>query len=437
MLKKMCGSIEKMKFSLTIFALSVLSVAHAEDPGTEVNKFLAKETNNRFQLTFEFRTRFETRQDNNFGRSANLENALFRTRIGARYKVADWLKLTAVGQDSRAPEYGGTAPTSARDSIDLHEAYAEFFPDKTGFGAIVGRQSFTLGDGRVIGIPQWRNTSRTYDTARLYHRSGFARIEFLFVSLVDVKPDSFNKPRLGDRLYGLYNTFLHAVPKATVDMYILRRDQNRPGGFLLPGKLAVNTFGGNLVGLLPGGVRYKTEEAFQTGKNSAKEHRGFGAFGDIGKTFGKVSVSIQYIYASGDSGKEPGRESTFDQLYAANHDKFGHADLFGWRNIHDLRSLTTVPVTKHLNANFMYDNWWLASKTDALYDGNGKSLVRSAKGIAGRHVGQEFDLFGTYHMAKGLMFGTGVAKLVPGEFLNNTTPNPHTLYFYVFQNYSF
>ena len=425
-----------MKFS-PVVALGALSVALAQDPGTEVNKFLARETDNRFKLTFEFRTRFETRQDNNFGRSADLENPLFRTRIGAQYKAADWLKLTAAGQDSRAPDYGGPAPISARDTIDLHEAYAEFFPEKKGFGAIVGRQSFSLGEGRLIGIPQWRNTSRTFDTARVYHRSEFARLEFLFISLVDVRPDAFNKPRLGDRIWGVYNTFLRAVPKATVDIYILRRDQNRPGGFTLPGTLAVNTFGGNLMGALPWGIRYKTEEAFQTGKNGVKEHRGFGAFGDIGRTFGTVSVSVEYIYASGDNGKVSGRETTFDQLYAANHDKFGHADLFGWRNIHDLRSLTTLPVTKHLSVNFMYDNWWLASKTDALYDGGGRAIVRSAKGTAGRHVGQEFDVFGTYQIVKGLMFGTGAAKLIPGEFLKNTTPNPHTLYFYLFQSYSF
>ncbi|MEO8129972.1 MAG: alginate export family protein, partial [Bryobacteraceae bacterium] len=172
-----------MRFA-PVIALAVLSIARAQDPGTEVNKFLARETDNRFKLTFEFRTRFETRQDNNFGRSANLENPLFRTRIGAQFKATDWLKLTAVGQDSRAPDYGGPAPNSARDTLDLHEAYAEFLPGAKGFGAIVGRQSVSLGEGRIIGVPQWRNTSRTYDTARLYHRSDFARLEFLFVSVV-------------------------------------------------------------------------------------------------------------------------------------------------------------------------------------------------------------------------------------------------------------
>jgi len=40
------------------------------------------------------------------------------------------------------------------------------------------------------------------------------------------------------------------------------------------------------------------------------------------------------------------RDGTFDQLYASNHDRFGRADLFGWRNIHNLRSLNTLHVAK-------------------------------------------------------------------------------------------
>ncbi len=422
---------------LAAAALATLSIARAQDPGTALNELLSRETGNRFTLAFEFRTRFETRDDNNFGKSADLQNPLFRTRAGAEFKAAGWLKLSATGQDARAPEYGGAAPNSARDTMDLHEAYAEFFPDAKGFGAIIGRQSFNLGEGRLIGVPQWRNTSRTYDTARAYHRSSFGRVEFLLVSLVDVKPDDFNKPRLGDRLWGVYNTFLRAIPKATVDFYILRRDQNRPGGFALPGTLGVNTFGGRAAGTLPWRLKYSTEEAVQTGNTGLKQHRGFAAFGNTERAFGIVSVSIEYKYASGDSGKDPARETTFDQLYAANHDKFGHLDLLGWRNIHNLRSLETIRLTKHLTGNFMYDNWWLASATDSLYDGQGRSIARSANGTAGRHVGQEFDLFGVYQASTGLRFGAGVAKLVPGEFLKHTTPHSNTTYFYVFQSYSF
>ncbi len=421
---------------LVLFALAAAS-ARAQNPGTELNNVLARETDGRLQLMFEFRTRFETRDRNDFGKSADLENPLFRTRIGAEFKAAEWLKLSATGQDARAPEYGTRPPVSARDTIDLYEAFAEFFPGKKGFGAVVGRQAVTLGEGRLIGIPQWRNTSRSYDTARVYHRTSAVRLEFLFLSLVNVMEDDFNKPRLGDRLWGTYNTFSRLIPMGVVDAYILRRDQNRPGGFTMPGRLGINTFGARAAGALPWSLKYSTEEAVQNGTNGVKSHGGFAAFGNIGRGFGAFSASVEYKYASGDRGNDTARETTFDQLYASNHNKFGHADLLGWRNIHNLRSLEIWQVTKSATVQFMYDNWWLASATDALYDGQGRAIARSPGGAAGRHVGQEFDLFGTYEPGAGLQFGAGVARVVAGEFLKKTTPKPNTTYFYIFQSYTF
>src|SRR6185369_3089578 len=256
-----------------VIALVATGIVCAQDPGTAINETLSKETGGRFKLKFEFRNRFEIRDDNNFGRSADLEYPLIRTRIGAEWKPASWLKLSATGQDARAPKYSGTPPASARDTMDLHEAYAEFFPNQKGFGAVVGRESFSLAEGRLIGIPEWRNTARTFDAARLYHRSEIGRLEFFLLSSVDVKPDQFNRPRLGDRVWGFYGTFAHAVPKASLDLYVLRHDQNRPGGFTLPGTLGINTFGGHLGGTLPGGWKYGTEHAIQTGHTGVKEHR--------------------------------------------------------------------------------------------------------------------------------------------------------------------
>jgi hypothetical protein len=75
--------------------------AQVSDPGKELNQFLAKETAGRFKLTFEFRTRLETRTGNNFGLSPDLENPLFRTRVGAEWDATDWLRVSAMGQDAR------------------------------------------------------------------------------------------------------------------------------------------------------------------------------------------------------------------------------------------------------------------------------------------------------------------------------------------------
>jgi len=89
------------------------------------------------------------------------------------------------------------------------------------------------------------------------------------------------------------------------------------------------------------------------------------------------------------------RSETFDQLYAANHDKFGLQDLFGWRNIHNLGSLDIVHVTKGLALNVMYNSWWLATAKDSLYSLQGNGIVRSAREDAGTHVGQELDFYAT------------------------------------------
>src|ERR1039458_8186067 len=348
--------------------------AQVSDPGKELNQFLAKETAGRFKLTFEFRTRLETRTGNNFGLSPDLENPLFRTRVGAEWDATDWLRVSAMGQDARAPLYGGPAPASARDTMDLQQAYLEFAAKRnTGFGALFGRQMISLGEGRLIGVPDWLNTARTYDTTRLYYRRSTARLEVLLVSPVKVRPDAFNRPNLGDRVWGTYNSFSKVIPQGTVELYLLRHDQNRPGGFTGSGRLGHNTLGGRAVGPLPGALTYSVEAAVQNGKTGLLPHRGYAWFSGLSRRVPlhlPLDLEAEYKYASGS--KNPGaRDGTFDQLYPANHDKFGHADLFGWRNLHNLRSLDTLHITKPLALNFMYDNWWLASLSDALYSGAG------------------------------------------------------------------
>ena len=413
--------------------------AQIPDPGSELNKILAEHTDSRLRFTFEFRTRFEDRTGNNFGLSQNLENPLFRTRIGAQLDATDWFRISAMGQDARAPEYGRPAPTSARDTMDLHEGYLEFFAKrKTGFGAVFGREMISLGEGRLIGDPQWSNTSRTFDAARLYYRLPHARLEALMISIVKIRPDDFNRPNLGDRLWGTYDSFSNLIPKGTFDIYLLRHDQNRPGGFTGTGRLGINTIGARAAGPLPGSFKYSIEAVAQNGKTGLVDHHAYAWFGALSRRIPwrlPLDLEVEYKYASG-SRNSAVRDQTFDQLYPANHDKFGHADLFGWRNLHNLRSLDTLHITKPVALNFMYDNWWLASPTDALYNGSGTAIVRSSKGIAGRHVGQEADFFATYQ-ASGWVFGAGFAHLFAGEFLRQTTPGVNTRYLYLFQSYTF
>ena len=191
---------------------------------------------------------------------------------------------------------------------------------------------------------------------------------------------------------------------------------------------------------LPRGVRYSLEGAVQNGKVGAARHRGAAWFSALSRRWmvsGKpLDLTGEYKYASGTSNPEdPSRVGTFDALFPSTHDKFGHMDLFGWRNIHTARSVATLGVTKAFAVNFMYDSWWLASVRDALYSSLGRSIARSATGTAGRHVGQETDVFATYRYQR-FTFGAGYGRLFKGEFIRKAALGVEPTYVYFFHSYS-
>lgn len=408
---------------------------------------VSEQTGGKISFTFEERTRLEDKTGVNFGKSPDLSYGLQRTRFGMSYKPFEWLKVSGMVQDSRSPGYEN-APSTVRDPADLHEAYVELFPDqKTGFGLSAGRRMITYGEGRLIGVPEWSNLSRTYDHARAYYRFRRASIEMLFASPVKTRIGEFNQPVLGDHIWGTYNVFPNLWQENSLDAYALRREQNRPGGFTGGStqagtdRLITNTYGFRLTGPLTFGMKYSVEGALQSGQVGSASQYGAGWFSGVNRPvtlWGKsLNLSGEYKYASGN--KDPNDKAhigTFDQLYAANHDRFGHQDLFGWRNIHHLRSLETYGLTKAFALNFMYTNLWLASVRDGLYNGSGKMIAQSVTGTAGRHVGQETDLFATYKFHH-FLFGAGGGYFFKGEFIQNTTPGAGPTYMYVFQTYSF
>lgn len=412
----------------------------AQDPLQDLNRELGQETHEVLRFTFEERTRWEERDGVNFGRAVDQQDMLSRLRIGMQVEPVDWLTVYAMGQDTRAPFYGVPAPNSLRDPMDLQEAYLKLFENrKTGFGASFGREMLNYGEARVIGTPQWTNVARTYDNARIYYRTARARLEILIVSPVRVLPARFNTPDLGNRIWGAYNTFSKVWRGASIDLYALRHSQNRIGGWTGAGTLGTNSFGGRLYGPLPARFEYSLEGIGQTGHLGPPTQRAYAWFAGISKKATAwnrtLRLSAEYKVASG-TRLGAAHSGTYDQLSPANHDKFGHQDLFGWRNLKTFKCLETLSATKALAVNLMYTNEWLFSASDSLYNSGGSPIATSANGTAGTHVGQELDAFLTYRHGAHL-FGAGFGHFFKGEFVENTTPHINPRYFYVFQQYSF
>ncbi|SPE30358.1 exported hypothetical protein [Candidatus Sulfopaludibacter sp. SbA3] len=424
-----------------LLGIATISPMNAQqDPLQHANQELKQATRNKVFCTFEERTRWEQKFGVNFGKSVNQQDMLSRMRIGCGVSPASWLTVYAMGQDARVPFYGLPAPNTIRDTMDLQEAYIKLFDQReTGFGATFGRSMLDYGESRVIGTPQWSNVARTYDQGRMYYRTPKARLEILMVSPVKVLPDAFNTPDLGERIWGTYNTLTRIWHGASVDAYALRHSQNKIGGWTGTGTLGTDSFGGRLYGPLPLGLAYSFEGIGQTGHVGLVTQRAYAWFAGVSQKVAPWSRSLtssaEYKVASGtklgavDSG-------TYDQLAPANHDKFGHLDLFGWRNLKTFKVLESFGITKPLALNTMYTNDWLFSAADSLYNSQGSSLALSKKGTAGTHVGQELDSFVTYKY-HAHTFGAGMGYFFAGGFVHDTTQHVNPRYMYIFQQYTF
>ena len=104
---------------------------------------------------------------------------------------------------------------------------------------------------------------------------------------------------------------------------------------------------------------------------------------------------------------------TFDQLYPTAHDRYGMDDQIGWENIKDLRLGVETKPTKKMGFNVEYNDWYLASATDAMYAGTGAALFRSTTGADGTHIGQELDLMATYAISGTNNGGSGMGPHIP------------------------
>ena len=398
---------------------------------------LASVTEGKLKLQFEERTRWEEQDGVKFGAGVNQQDMLSRLRVGLQYRPTSWLTFSGMGQDARAPWYGKPAPSSVREVMNLHESWVALASEKTALNFSFGRRMLDYGETRVIGTPQWSNTSRTYDYGRMEYATKKMTLDALMVSPVIVNTDKFDNPELGNRIWGTYDVFPKVWRGLSLDAYALRHSENKIGGWTSAGTLGTNSFGSRAYGPLPGKFAYSLEGIGQTGHQGTPDQRAYAWFSGISRPVtvaGRpLNMSFEYKGASGSSyGSD--HSATYDQLAPANHDKFGHMDQFGWRNLKTIKSLETVNLTKAVAFNVMYTDERLFSASDALYASSGSQIAISKKGLDGTHVGQELDAFSTFKV-KGHTFYAGFGHFFKGEFVEKATDGINPRYFYVAQQF--
>ena len=248
---------------VVLMACSSLPALGQSDPVQKGANELHSASNGQLTLRFEERTRWEEQYGVKFGAAVNQQDMLSRIRIGIQYRPVSWLTFSGMGQDARAPWYGKPAPNSVRETMNMHEAWLALASEKTALNLSFGRRMLDYGETRVIGTPQWSNTSRTYDYGRMEYSSKKMTLDALMVSPVIVQTDAFNNPELGNRIWGTYDVFPKLFHGLSVDTYALRHSENKIGGWTSAGTLGTNSFGARVYGPLPDRFAYFTSNTLK------------------------------------------------------------------------------------------------------------------------------------------------------------------------------
>jgi hypothetical protein len=391
------------------------------------------------QVRGEFRTRIEGFTGGGFDDN---DDAYWmdRFRFNATVRPSRSFALVVQAQDARAfRKAAGSRAAPFRDTLDLRMAYAEI-----GAGGLVrvGRQELAFGEQRLLGHLNWANTARSFDGIRTIIKNRFGQIDGFAASVVSIDPQRFDTSGRGNVIAGTYVSLDGPAPAQVVEPYFFwRRSPNviaESGGV---GHLHQGTSGVRSAGKAPWALDYSAEVSVQTGSVGTDDIAAWAGHGTVGKTLagtpGRPRFFGEYNYASGDDDATDGTRGTFDQLYPTGHDKLGLSDQVGWKNVHNARIGVEFRAASRWSIAGSYHSWWLSSAADGLYNASGALVARSTTGTAGRHVGQEIDGQLVYSYSPQLQIGGGYAQLLPGQFLENTTPGRSYRFPYVMVTYVF
>ncbi|HWQ55145.1 MAG TPA: alginate export family protein [Bryobacteraceae bacterium] len=351
---------------------------------------------------------------------------LTRLRLSTLVTARPWLKFFGEWQDSRAPGFNRPVPGSMDNSLDLRQAYVDVgATEGRGWGVRMGRQALKFGKGRMVWDPDWANTGRAFDGARVSFGGRHVHLDAFATTVVVPRNRFFDRSDTSNMFYGLYGAVERWGTALRVETYVFLKSNAAVRNELgRTGALDLYTAGFRGAGVCAGTLDWEVEIASQSGRLAGRRVRAVGGVWVVGWKTGTGAwhprVSAGYTYASGDKNSADGLKGTFDALFPTIHLRNGATDRLGWANIHDVMLQADWKPSRKLKLNTGWHDFRLATTTDALYGAGGGALFRNARASSG-HVG--FEFFGTaeYSLTRTLSFGSGYAHLFRGAFLRESS----------------
>lgn len=290
----------------------------------------------------------------------------------------------------------------------------------------VGRQELLFGSQRLISPLDWANTRRTFQGVWAFRQTEKFDFDVFWVQPVALNANKFDSVDNNQNFAGAWATYRPKKGQAIDAYYLMLDNTNRVvQQGIQRGNFTRHTVGGRYAGALEDNpqVLFDTETAFQFGSQNGRDVFAAMTTQGVGYNFKdsawNPTVWAYYDFASGGNPTR-GTAHTFNQLFPFGHYYLGWIDQVGRQNIHDLNFHLYLYPTKWLTVWTQFHSFWLADKTDALYNAAGNAIRRDATGRAGSHVGEEVDLVFNVHLSKHADILTGYSHLFGGEFLRNT-----------------
>ncbi len=380
--------------------------------------------------------------------AAGRDNSFHLTRL--RFHMDLWYqdKIRFFGEFLDARHWGNElVPLGIdRNQTDMLNIFADvkMFEAKGGKAYVrVGRQELTYGSQRLISSLDWVNTRRTFQGVKTFWHTPKFNLDAFWVRPMITEWRKFDQWDKKRDFVGLWGTYKPEKKGDAADFYFLalldNRNNSRGQGMVL-GDSEIYTIGSRYIGTYERFL-YELEGMYQ-----------FGNFSNQDISAGAVAVGggyriplplnpqfwLRYDYASGDDNLGVGgTRNTFNQLFPFGNYYMGWLDRVGRQNIHDFNAQFSFHPQRWLTFISQYHRYYLASKTDFLYNAGGAPTLRDPTGASGSHVGDEIDFRFNVHVDRHQDVLVGYSKMWAGTFMKATRPGVNPDLFYVQYNFRF
>lgn len=396
---------------------------------------------------FEFRTRYEHRHnDIRYVEGGDNDPFYLRSRawIGIK-EILDPLRFAVEFQDSRIYNSKFQPPTDQEmDRYDLINAYGElYFKNALGvddrnqnrpvrFRA--GRMAYEMTDRRFIARNEWRNTTNAFEGFRLTLGREANDWEADLFGMQPVKrlQTKFDEANNHLWFFGAIGTWRRWSDIMTIQSYYLGQKQTAdPNGFTATSRLdrEIHMPGFRAYGKLGDLFDYDASYNHQFGYNGTQRQDANGYTLEVGRNFDhawKPRIGLFYGYASGDKNPNDDVNNRFDRFFGfARPWSADHYVIY--ENLKAPKVRFEFSPTQKLGFEAGYGGYWLASKTDRMFDildGN-VSVVkdpgfnRDRTGQSGDFAGHAFEGRIRYQPIPRINTILGYTHFTAGDFVKN------------------